>query len=90
MAFTLLVKDQPVNIVHFELRHQIPQQQQIKEHKFMQSLFCSAYLKQQCTLTTDKTLSPLYAVYVNIYTSGLDVCNHTIVSVNTTLDTKEI
>jgi hypothetical protein len=90
MAFALLVKDQPVSIVHYELHQQIPQQQQIKEHKFMQSLFCSTYLKQQCTLTTDKTLSALYAVYVNMYTSGLDVCNYTIASVNTTLDTKEI
>ncbi len=88
MAFALLVKDQPVSIVHFELLQQIPQQ--IKEYKLMQSLFCSTYLKQQCMLTTDKTLSALYAVYVNMYTSGLDVCNYTIASVNTTLDTKEI
>ncbi len=52
----------------------------------MQSLFCSTYLKQQCTLTTDKTLSALYAVYVHMYTSGLDVYMQ---SVNTTLDTKK-
>ena len=90
MAFTLLVKDQPVSIVNFELHQQIPQQQQLKEHKFMQSLFCSTYLKQQRMLTTDKTLSTLYAVYVNMYTSGLEVFNYTIASVNTTLDTKEI
>ncbi len=90
MAFTLLVKDQPVSIVHFELHQQIRQEQQLKEHKFMQSWFCSTYLKLQCMLTTNKTLSALCAVYVNMYTSGLDVCNYTIELVNTTLDTKAI
>ena len=76
MAFALLLKDQPVSIVQFELHQQIPQQQQIKEHKFMQSLFWSTYLKQQCTLSTDKTLSAFYAVYANMYTSALRMQLH--------------
>ncbi len=65
MAFTLLVNDQSADIVNFKLHQQIQQLQQIKEHKFMQSLFCFTSFEQQKTLTRDKALSALYAVYVN-------------------------
>ena len=65
VAFTLQVEGHQVGKVSFELHQQIPQKQQIKEHKSMQFLICSTYLKQQYTLTKDKTSSALYAVNKN-------------------------